>query len=69
MKTLKTHFSKNRLDYTLIKRNEKVALFRLGPESNPDGYEVSKIYIMRTHMAFGVNFEEAEKNPVTISFY
>ncbi len=60
MKTLKTHFSKNGLDYTLIKRNEKVALFRLGPESYPDGYEVSRIYILPTHNAFGVEFEESE---------
>ncbi len=60
MKTLKTHFSKNGLDYTLIKRNEKVALFRLGPESYPDGYEVSRIYILLPHKAFGVEFEESE---------
>ena len=44
MKTLKTHFSKNGFDYKLIKRNEKVALFRLGPESYPDGYEVCRVY-------------------------
>jgi len=60
MKTLKKHFSKNGLDYTLIKRNEKVALFRLGPESYPDGYEVSRIYVMRPHKAFGLAFEESE---------
>jgi hypothetical protein len=60
MKTLKTHFSKNGLDYTLIKRNAKVALFRLGPESYPDGYEVCRVYIMRPHKAFGVDFEESE---------
>ena len=47
MKILKGHFSKNGLDYTLIKRNDKVALFRLGPEFCPDGYEVSRIYVMR----------------------
>ena len=60
MKILKTHFSKNGLDYTLIKRNEKVALFRLGPESYPDGFEVCRVYNMRPHKAFGVNFEESE---------
>ena len=60
MKTLKEHFSKNGLDYTLIKRNEKVALFRLGPESYLDGYEASRIYVMRPHKAFGVEFEESE---------
>ena len=30
MKILKTQFSKNGLDYTLLKRNDKVALFQLG---------------------------------------
>ena len=61
MKTLKTHFSKNGLDYTLLKRNDKIALFQLGPSIAPDGYEVCRIYIMRPHKAFGVNFEESEK--------
>jgi hypothetical protein len=60
MKALKEHFSKNGLDYTLIKRNNKVALFRLGPEFCLDGYEVSRIYVMRPHKAFGVAFEESE---------
>ena len=60
MKKLKEHFSKNGLEYTLIKRNEKVVLFRLGPEFCPDGYEVSRIYIMKPHNAFGVEFEESE---------
>jgi hypothetical protein len=60
MKTLKTHFSKNGLDYKLLKRNDKVALFQLGLSADPDGYEVCRIYIMRKHKAFGVNFEEAE---------
>ena len=60
MKKLKEHFSKNGLDYTLIKRNDKVALFRLGPEFCPDGYEVSRIYVMKPHKAFGVEFEESE---------
>jgi len=61
MKILKTHFSKNGLEYTLLKRNDKIALFQLGISSEcPDGYEVSRIYIMRPHKAFGVDFEEAE---------
>ncbi len=60
MKLIKTHFSKNGLDYTLIKRNEKFALFRLGGESYPDGYEVSRIYVLPPHKAFGVEFEESE---------
>jgi hypothetical protein len=61
MKILKTHFRKNDLDYTLMKRNDKVALFQLGPTEYPDGYEVSRIYIMRPHKAFGIDFEESEK--------
>jgi hypothetical protein len=60
MKTLKTEFRKNELDYTLLKRNDKVALYQIGPTEYPDGYEVSRIYIMRPHKAFGVDFEESE---------
>lgn len=47
MKTLKTTFSKNGLEYTLMKRTDKVALFLLGPVEYPDGYEVCRIYVMR----------------------
>ena len=60
MKILKTQFSKNGLDYTLLKRTDKIALFQLGHLPNPDGYEVCRIYIMRPHKAFGVDFEESE---------
>jgi hypothetical protein len=60
MKTLKTQFRKNGLDYRLLKRTDKIALFQLGPSSDPDGYEVRRIYIMRPHKAFGVDFEESE---------
>jgi hypothetical protein len=60
MKTLKTQFRKNGIDYTLLKRTDKIALFKLGPSSDPDGYEVCRIYIMRPHKAFGIDFEESE---------
>jgi len=60
MKKLKTQFRKNGLDYTLLKRTDKVALFQLGLSPDPDGYEVCRIYIMRPHKAFGVDFEESE---------
>jgi hypothetical protein len=60
MKRLKPSFHKNGLEYTLIKRTEKVALFRLGSKQYPDGYEVCRIYIMRPHKAFGITFEESE---------
>ena len=61
MKTLKTHFSKNGLDYTLLKSTDKIALFQLGLSACPDGYEVCRIYIMKPHQAFGVDFEESKK--------
>ena len=60
MKILKTEFRKNGLDYTLLKRTDKIALFQLGHLPDPDGYEVCRIYIMRPHKAFGVDFEESE---------
>ena len=60
MKILKTQFRKNGLEYPLMKCNDKVALFQLGPKEYPDGYEVSRIYIMRPHKAFGLYFEESE---------
>ena len=60
MKKLKTQFRNNGLDYTLLKRTDKVALFQLGLSPDPDGYEVCRIYIMRPHKAFGVDFEESE---------
>src|ERR1035437_7774749 len=60
MKILKTHFSKNGLEYTFMKRNDKVALFQLGPKEYPAGYAVSRISIMSPHKAFGLDFEESE---------
>ena len=60
MKILKTQFRKNGLDYTLLKRTDKIALFQLGHLPDPDGYEVCRIYIMRQHRAFGIDFEESE---------
>jgi hypothetical protein len=60
MKILKTEFRKNGLDYTLLKRTDKIALFQLGFLPDPDGYEVCRMYIMRPHKAFGVDFEESE---------
>jgi hypothetical protein len=51
---------KNGLDYTVLKRTDKIALFQLGPSSDPDGYEACRIYIMSPHKAFGVYFEESE---------
>ena len=69
MKILKTEFRKNGLDYTLIKRTDKIALFQLGSLPEPDGYEVCRIYIMRPHKAFGVYFEESEIITSNDQFY
>lgn len=69
MKKLKSHFNKNGLEYTLMDRNDKVALFRLGSAISPDGYEVSRIHIMRAHKAFGVDFEESELLPNNDEFF
>jgi hypothetical protein len=69
MKPLKTEFRKNELNYTLLKRNEKVALFLLGLSSCPDGYEVCRIHIMKKHKAFGVDFEESEIISSNDQFY
>ena len=60
MKILKTQFRKNGLDYTLLKRTNKIILFQLDLLSDTVGYDVSRIYVMRPHKAFGVDFEESE---------
>ena len=62
MKILKTQFRKNDLYYTLVCRNNKVALFETRQEANSDlcHYEVARIYIKPAHTAVGVDFEEAE---------
>jgi hypothetical protein len=69
MKLLKTEFRKNGLDYTLINRTDKIALFQLGHLPDPDGYEVCRIYIMRPHKAFGIYFEESEVISTNDQFY
>jgi hypothetical protein len=62
MKILKTHFRKNDLYYTLIYRNDKVALYetRQDEDSELCHFEVVRIYIRPAHSAVGVDFEEAE---------
>jgi hypothetical protein len=62
MKILKTHFRKNDLYYTLINRNDKVALYETRQEEDSDlcHYEVARIYIRPAHTAVDVDFEEAE---------
>jgi hypothetical protein len=64
MKILKTHFRKNDLFYTLIKRNDKVALYGIGGEFTNSilHWEVDIIYIRkdkygeREHIADNENF-------------
>jgi hypothetical protein len=62
MKILKTHFRKNDLYYTLINRNDKVALYETKQEEDSDlcHYEVARIYVRPAHTAVGVDFEETE---------
>jgi hypothetical protein len=62
MKILKTQFRKNDLYYTLICRNDRVAMYetRQDEDSVRCHYELVRIYIMPEHNAIGVNFEEAE---------
>ena len=62
MKILKTQFRKNDLFYTLICRNDKVALYetRQDETSIRCHYEVARIYVKPAHTAIGVDFEEAE---------
>jgi hypothetical protein len=49
MKTLKTQFRMNGLPYTLIKRNDKVALYGIGGDYTDKirHWEVDKIYIRK----------------------
>jgi len=49
MKTLKTHFRLNGLPYTLLKRNDKVALYGIGGEFTDEilHWEVDIIYIRK----------------------
>ena len=62
MKTLKTQFRKNDLFYTLVCRNDKVAMYETRQEEDMIRchYEVARIYIKPAHIAVGVDFEEAE---------
>ena len=62
MKILKTQFRKNDLYYTLICRNDNVAMYETRQEKDSDRchYEVTRIYIRPAHTALNVDFEEAE---------
>jgi hypothetical protein len=62
MKILKEHFRKNDLFYTLICRNDKVAIYETKQEKDSIRchYEVTRIYIRPAHTALNVDFEEAE---------
>ena len=62
MKILKIKFRKNDLLYTLICRNDKVALFETRQDEDMIRchYEVARIYIRPAHNAIGLDFEEAE---------
>ena len=57
MNILKNEFIINGLQYTLIKRNDKVALFNV----NGNHFEVSRIYIIKEHKFKGKIFYESEQ--------
>jgi hypothetical protein len=71
MKILKTHFRKNDLYYTLIYRNDKVAIYETRQDEDSDlcHYEVTRIYIKPAHAAVGVDFEETEVLTSNEKFY
>ena len=71
MKILKTQFRKNDLYYTLICRNDKVALYETRQDEDMVRchYEVVRIYIRPAHTAIGVEFEEAEVLTSNDQFY
>jgi hypothetical protein len=61
MNILKTHLGKNDLFYTLICRNNRVAIYETRQEKDMvrcHYEEVARIYIRPAHTAFGVDFEE-----------
>jgi len=62
MKILKTQFRKNDLFYTLVCRNDKVAMYETRQEEDMIRchYEVVRIYVKPAHTAIGVEFKEAE---------
>jgi hypothetical protein len=71
MKILKTTFRKNDLFYTLICRNDKVAMYETRQDEDMIRchYEVARIYVRPAHTAFGVDFEEAEVLTSNEKFY
>jgi len=64
MEKLKEVFRKNGLDYRLLDRTEKVALFEQKlPTGEMAGYEVCKIHIMKACVMHGKDYPEAEITP------
>lgn len=63
MKTLKEQFRMNGLSYTLIKRNDKVALYGIGGTYTNDilHWEVSKIYIRKDKFGIRESLPTNEK--------
>ena len=66
MKILKTKFRKNDLYYTLICRNDKVAMYETRQEeaSVLCNNEVIRIYIMPAHTAIGVVYTLTQNSPL-----
>lgn len=63
MNKLKEIFRKNGLDYQLIMRNDKVALFELLFDGECVGWEVSRIYFQKEIILSDRHFQESEVLP------
>lgn len=63
MEKLKGSLRKNGVDYKLIQRNQKVALFELTIDNVEVGYEVAKLMIIPNYERFGKHYPERESLP------
>ena len=73
METLKTSFRKNGINYRMIDRTDKVALFELSLETDPRkheiaGYEVARIKIRKANIFHGVSYPDREEIPSDEAF-
>ena len=70
VETLKTEFNKNGLPYTLVKRNQYVAMYGIGGEYNPEvkHWEVCRIVKFPAQTMFGKQYPERERLPSNENF-
>lgn len=60
MKKLSEAFVKNGIDYRILKRSGKVALFEMMIVNEIVGYEVCRVYVNEEHIMAGVTIESGE---------